>query len=316
MKSASCVGGGRLWCKRLRRIRRTVEGMGMAFDWRLGLAAGLVLAGCGMARAQERPYLVTYSHALEEPGNLEVAVKGVRGSPAGAKAFRSGTLELEYGATGWWTTELYLSGQTTAADSTVFTGWRWENRVRPLLREHWVNPVLYVEFEDINGADRSLLEVVGHDGVADLGGGNAEGRAEKKREVELKLLLSRNWKGWNFAQNTIFEKNLAAQPWEFGYALGASRALRQRATSGMCAWCLERFAGGVEMYGGLGDRYTPGLHDTSHYLSPVVQWESPRGTTLSVGPAFGLNSNSAGALLRIKMSVEISQVASRLRRER
>jgi len=288
----------------------------LARGWRFQLLVGFAFAGIGMAGAQERPYFVTYSHILEEPGNLEVAVKGVSGAPAGSSAFGSGALELEYGATGWWTTELYLTGQTTRKDSTVFTGLRWENRVRPLMREHWVNPVLYVEFEDINGADRSLLEVVGHDIAGDLGGSNAEGRREKKREVELKLLLSRNWKGWNLAENTIFEKNLGGGPWEFGYALGTSRALRQRASSGLCAVCLERFAGGLEMYGGLGDRYSPGLHETSHYLSPVVQWESLRGTTFSVGPAFGLNRNSAGALLRFKVSVEVPQILSRFRGER
>ena len=27
------------------------------------------------------------------------------------------------------------------------------------MREHWINPVLYVEYVDINGADKSLLEV-------------------------------------------------------------------------------------------------------------------------------------------------------------
>src|ERR1700751_5696085 len=77
------------------------------------------------ARAQEPPYLVTYSDALEEPGNLEIAMKGAQGSPKNGNAFTSGTLEMEYGATGWWTTELSLSGQTTQNDSTVFTGFRW-----------------------------------------------------------------------------------------------------------------------------------------------------------------------------------------------
>jgi hypothetical protein len=49
----------------------------------------------------------------------------------------------------------------------VFTGFRWENRF-PLMRSYFINPVLYVEFEDINGADRSFLEMVNHDSVADL----------------------------------------------------------------------------------------------------------------------------------------------------
>ena len=34
-------------------------------------------------------------------------------------------------------------------------------------------------------------------------------RSEKKREAELKLILSGNFKGWNVAENLIAEKNLA-----------------------------------------------------------------------------------------------------------
>jgi hypothetical protein len=46
--------------------------------------------------------------------------------------------------------------------------------VRPLWREHWINPVLYAEFEDINGANKSVLEVVGHDAGSDFAGPVAE----------------------------------------------------------------------------------------------------------------------------------------------
>lgn len=78
-------------------------------------------------------------------------------------------------------TEVYLEGQSTLRDSTVFTGYRWENRFRVLPREHWINPVLCLEFENINDANRSLLEVVGNDGASDLGGLNAETRGERRR---------------------------------------------------------------------------------------------------------------------------------------
>src|ERR1700693_3545814 len=84
-------------------------------------------------RAQEPPYLVTYSDALEEPGNLEIAVKGVQAAPKNGNSFTGATLELEYGAKGWWTTEVYLAGQHTSNDSTVFTGFRWETGFRPLV---------------------------------------------------------------------------------------------------------------------------------------------------------------------------------------
>src|ERR1700741_2238121 len=118
------------------------------------------------ASAQEN-YFVTYSHQMEEPGNLEIATRSVTASPKGGNSFVASALEFEYGVRAWWTSEVYLSGQSTSKESTVFTGYRFENRFRPLMREHWINPVLYVEFEDTS-ADKSLREVVGHDGVPDF----------------------------------------------------------------------------------------------------------------------------------------------------
>lgn len=261
-------------------------------------------------RAQEN-YFVTYSHQMEEPGNLEVATRSVASPVRGGDPFLAGVLELEYGLKAWWTTELYLDGQSTPGQSTVFTGFRWENRVRPLLREHWINPVLYVEFEDLNGADKSLLEVVGHDGRAGFLARND--RSQRERELELRLILSSNFKGWNLSENFIAEKNLAGEPWEFGYALGLSRPLALKASPQPCVLCRENFAAGVEMYGGLGDRESFGLRDTSHYLAPVLRWEIPGGPTFKISPGFGLNHNSHGFLLRLGVSYEIDQVAGRLR---
>jgi hypothetical protein len=273
-------------------------------------AISFVFFAVSPAHAQEN-YIVTYSHEMEELGNLEIAAKNVTGSPKGGYAFFATALELEYGVKTWWTTELYLDGQTTAGQSTLFTGFRWENRVRPLLREHWINPVLYFEFENINGADKALLEVVGHDGRADFLGRND--RSEKKREAEFKLILSSNFKGWNVSENIIAEKNLTNAPWEFGYALGASRALALAASAKNCRLCRENFALAAEMYGGLGERHSFGLHDTSHYAGPVLTWNIPSGPSLRLSPNFGLNGNSHGFLMRFMVSYEIDQVLSKLR---
>jgi hypothetical protein len=264
------------------------------------------------ARAQET-YFVTYTHHMEEPGSLEFATKSVSGFPQAGNAFWGNAIELEYGVKTWWTSEFYLDSQTTANESSVFTGFRFENRFRPLLREHWINPVLYAEFEDINSADKALLEVVGHDGIEDFLGRND--RSEKKREVELKLILSSNFKGWNVAENMIAEKNIASEPWEFGYALAVSRPLALAASANECRFCRENFALGAELYGGLGDRYSFGLHDTSHYLAPTMAFHMPSGPTFSVSPTAGLNSNSHGFLLRFGVSYEINQFVSRLRRK-
>ena len=50
------------------------------------------------ARAQEKPYFITYSHDLEEPGNLEIETKTALGRPDGANHYGAATMELEYGS--------------------------------------------------------------------------------------------------------------------------------------------------------------------------------------------------------------------------
>jgi len=257
-------------------------------------------------RSQENPYIVAYDHNLEEPGNLEVEYFSTFGTQRGGNNFHAFWQEFEYGATAWWTTEFYLDGQSTFGDSTIFTGFRWENRVRPLNNEHWINPVLYMEFENINGADKIIKEVEGHDVESDFLAPNQIARQEENREIELKLILSSNFKGWNFTENMLAVKNLSNQPWEFGYALGASRPLTLKGAAQRCNFCLQHFIAGVEMYGGLGDRYSFGLHDTSHYLAPGLAWNFPSGWTLRIEPTFGLNGNSHQFMLRWGASYEIA----------
>ena len=269
----------------------------------LGLLSLLSFASL---EAQENPYMVAYDHNLEEPGSLEVEYFSTFGTQRGGPGFHAFWGEFEYGATAWWTTEFYLDGQTTFDQSTLFTGFRWENRVRPLKREHFINPVLYVEFEDINEADKILKEVEGHDVEADQAVPNSIARQQVVREIELKLILSSNYKGWNFTENTLAVKNLSNQPWEFGYALGVSRPLAMKGAAHRCNFCPQHFIAGVEMYGGLGDRASFGLHDTSQYVAPGLAWNLPSGWTLRIEPTFGLNGNSHQFLLRWGVAYEIS----------
>jgi hypothetical protein len=272
----------------------------------LTLSSVVLLGLAGASRAQENPYIVAYDHNLEEPGSLEIEYFSTVGTQRGGPNFHAFWGEFEYGATAWWTTEFYVAGQTTLDQSTVFTGIRWENRMRPLKHEHFLNPVVYVEFEDINGADKILKEVEGHDVESDYAVSNGIARQERTREMELKLILSSNYKGWNFTENTLAVKNLSNEPWEFGYALGASRPLALKGATHRCNFCRQHFIAGLEMYGGLGDRYSFGLHETSHYLAPGLAWNLPSGWTFRVEPTFGLNDNSHQFLLRWGVSYEIS----------
>jgi hypothetical protein len=258
-------------------------------------------------RAGEGPFFVTYSHQMEEPGNLEFGAKSVTGNPSGGNRFLGTVAEFEYGVRGWWTTELYLDGQTTGRQSSLLTGYRWENRFRLLPREHWINPVLYIEFENINGADKSLLEIVNHDVNDDLTEPNAQARLEKKRELEAKLILGSHFRGWTIAENFIAEKNVKHAPFEFGYAVGISRPLALAARADRCNLCAENFQAGMELYGGLGTHEHFGLPGTSHYLGPSISWTLTNGTTFKVSPAFGLTSDSTGYLLRFGVSYEVAQ---------
>ena len=87
------------------------------------------------------------------------------------------------------------------------------------------------------------------------------------------------------SENFLFVKNLTNEPWEFGYAVGASRPLVLKASSKRCSFCPQNFVAGVEMYGGLGDRYHFGFHETSQYLAPVPER----------GPHFGRAQSEAVA---------------------
>jgi len=266
----------------------------------------VLLGGAALASAQEMPYFITYTHHMEEPGSLEIEVNPVFGVPkGGARHFTASSLELEYGVNGWWTSELYLDGQKTGRDSALYTGWRFENRFRLLMKEHAVNPVLYVEYEDITGADRISKEVVGFDTFMDLLEPADEARHEKKREVEAKLILSSNRKGWNVAGNLIAEKNLNGSPIEFGYAAGVSRPFALAASPDPCSLCPENFSLGLEMYGGLGEWRQVRLAGTSHYIAPAIAWNLPNGVTFKFSPSFGVNSNSNRALVRFGVSYEI-----------
>ena len=257
--------------------------------------------------AAESPFFITYTHQMEEPGNLEFGSKNVIGKPRGGNRFLGTAAEFEYGVKAWWTTELYLDGQSTHSESTSFTGYRWENRFRLLPKEHWINPVFYFEFANINGADRSLLEIVNHDGNDDLATANSESRHEKKREVEAKLILSSYFHGWTIAENFIAEKNIKHSPFEFGYAVGASRPLAFAARAEQCNFCPENFQVGLEMYGGLGTHENFGVGGTSHYVAPTVSWRLANDTTFKISPGFGVTGNSTGYLLRFGVSYEVAQ---------
>jgi len=68
------------------------------------------------------------------------------------------------------------------------------------------------------------------------------------------------------------------------------------------------------MYGGLGDRHAFGLHDTSHYVAPVMAWSLPSDWSVRLSAGFGLNDNSRRFILRWGVSRDIDGFGSMVRR--
>lgn len=265
--------------------------------------------------AQESPFFVTYNHHMEEPGNLDVEASTTSGVPrAGQKAYTAPYMELEYGVTAQWTSEFYFEGQSTIGDSTVFTGWRWENRYKPLAREHWINPVLYLEYESVNEASRILKEVEGSG--ADLTSRNALLRPEHDRELEGKLILSSDYRDWNIAGNFITAKNFSqSEGVEFGYSFGASRPLATLASGAECRFCRENFIAGAEIYGGLGSTVDGfSARSTQHYVAPVISWLVTENSSLRFSPGFGLTHESNPVLIRFGYTYEVQGFSSRIAR--
>src|SRR6059058_4239020 len=262
--------------------------------------------------AQESPFFVTYTHHMEEPGNLDVEISSTSGVPrSGQKSYFAPYLELEYGATAQWTTELYLEGQSTWADSTVFTGWRWENRYKVLRREHWINPVLYLEYEQLNEASRIQKEIEGEG--PDVSSPNALLTPLHAHELEAKLILSSDYHDWNISENFIATKNFSeSEGVEFGYSFGVARPLARLASGAECRFCRENFIAGIEMYGGLGSTLGFGIHDTAHYIAPVVSWAVSDNSTLRFSPGFGLTDQGNRVLIRFGYAYEFQGVGAKI----
>jgi hypothetical protein len=264
------------------------------------------------ASTQEDPFFVTYTHHMEEPGNLEMETSATSSIPrAGQRFYVAPYVEFEYGVTARWTSEFYLESDSSWGDSTVFTGWRLENRYKPLKREHGINPVLYLEYEDLNEASRIQKEIEGEG--PDLTSSHRTLTGERDHELETKLILSSDFHDWNISENLIAAKNFSqSEGVEFGYSFGAYRPLATLASGTSCRFCLENFLVGAEMYGGLGSTldFTP--CGSAHYIAPVVAWAVSDNATLRFSPGFGLTSISSAVLLRFGYTYEIQNFGSRL----
>ncbi len=273
----------------------------------------LLIVLCQAVLGQESPYFVTDHHHLPDPGALGLAYYNVAGDPRIGNGFVGSVLEFEYRPEKWWSTEVQLEGQTTFNESTIWTGYTWVNKFKLVPRNHWINAALTLGWEDTNAANKSIVEIEGHAGEDDFNVRNIVARKIQEHEIESKLILSRDHRGWNFAGNLIGVKDLAGEPWQFGYSLGVSRPFSIANTDTHCTFCRKSVAAGLEFYGGLGDAYSFGLQNTSHYLGPVMSWQLSERVAIKAGPQFGLTRESQHALVHFAVVYDLPHLGKRMR---
>jgi len=191
------------------------------------LTLGITLASCA-AWAGNDIYFVTYNHHIEK-GETELMIMTDFTEPAERTEevgfYMSNMLELEYGVTDQWATELMLEGFLDLTRGFgKFTGFRWENRYRLHKdKNRGLNPVLYMEYEDLDPATRFKMEVSGRE---DGKGEPAELEGKRERILETRLILSRDFGPYNVALNWINETDTRRGGFtDFGYSLGIRRTL-------------------------------------------------------------------------------------------
>jgi hypothetical protein len=262
----------------------------IARQTRAAVICACVLGAAIDAEAQERPYFVTYNDRLETPGELEVSVLSTIGDVKESPNYFAPWIEIEYGVARRWTAELYLEGVAMHKDASAFTGWRLENRFRPFAGDHFLNPVLYIEYENVNEASRIQKEIVGEGSQSRDPLGQL--LHEHAHELEGRLIVSKYFRDWEVAGNAILEKNLSEdEGLEYGYAASASKRF-------------GHLTAGLEVYGGLGVS-NPEFEQTRHFVAPILAWRLTKGSVVKGSVGFGVTDASERYLVRLGYSIDL-----------
>jgi len=272
------------------------------------LAVGSLSWTTATAHAGSGANFVLYNQHTARQGEKEIKLYSDFSNAGEGQNYSAQLVELEYGVTERWTTALYFEGVEIDGDSYDFGGWRFENRVRLFEQNVFLNPVIYVEYEQLEPEHRYKRAVTGRtDGVEE-----DEEDEGTEHEVETKVILGQDISDrLDVAFNWINEVNVDTGKWEFGYAAGFNYVLfeaeevehvgRER------RWTLEEIKLGVEFFGGLGDSelgLTLDEANTEQYAAVNLKGEFDNGVELGIGGAFGLTDDSEDAILRTMIGYE------------
>ncbi len=265
----------------------------------------------------EGAYLTTYGHHIDA-GELELMLMNDFTSPSehkreeGQENYLSHMVELEYAPTSQlaleWMTEWF---EETGSDEAKFTGFRYEARYKLFEKDVPLNPVLYVEYEDLDPETRYKMEVSGW--IKPPYEEEETEEPSRERIIETRIILSQDFlERWNAAFNWINESNTDDGVTAFGYTIGVSYALiaeseegeHHHDSGGHGAW-LRPASVALELLGGVGDSKSLKIdpENQEHYLQPSIMVHVGDKAMLSVGFAFGL-TRSSDDLVRLNVGFE------------
>ncbi len=283
------------------------QSIGWVF-WRSALLAGAAaLTFSGEASAGSGANFVTYNHHVAEKGEIEVETfSDFSNVGNGGEDYTAQLIELEIGVTDQLTSSFYLEGDKIEGEGYAFGGFRFENRYRVFKQDTLLNPVLYLEYLQLEPEHRYIKDVTGR-----AGGEEEEEEEGTEHELETKLIIGRDFSDrLDAAFNWISEVNLDTGDWEFGYAFGLNYVTYKAADGEhegghKRGWDIEEVKLGAELFGGLGDS-VDGLTldggETAHYAGLNLKGEFENGIELGVGAAFGLTDESEDQILRLTLA--------------
>ncbi len=262
-----------------------------------------------------RGYFTTYNHHIEA-GELEFMVMNDFTQPSDPKRENDGhgdyfsqMLELEYAPTDQLALEFMAEGyEDIENDQTKFTGFRYEGRYRLFKEEVPLNPMLYLEYEDLHLKTRYKMEVSGWVEPPYEEEGD---EPDRERILESRLILSQDVGPWNLAFNWINESDLNSGETAFGYTTGVLYYLSKHSDEEHSdhsehshhgerehGASPERFIRpatlGFEFLGGLGDTKKFDLRPSrqEHYFQPSVMFHIGKNSMLNLGFGIGLTKAS------------------------
>jgi len=189
------------------------------------IATCALLAAAGAAHAGSDGLFTTYGSEVDR-GEVEVMLmndftrpSSIRRQRDGFGSYLSHMLEVEYGVSEQLALEgMVESFEDLASKERAFTGFRLEARYRLFRRHVPLNPMLYVEYEDLDARTRYKMEV---SGWVDAPYTRPEEEGGRERIVESRLVLAEKAGPVSLAANAIFETDLHGGDTAFGYSLGA-----------------------------------------------------------------------------------------------